>query len=138
MERIVAGALLLSSLACIVLSYLAGHPFRAYLIENSDLLYLPALFADVLSGGGRIADWYLTPAPYFFPDYPIYFGAYAAGWDTYSRIVLFSVAQTMLVFAAVWLLAKQVEAPAAFILAVTVTIALVWLALNAGEPFVLF
>src|SRR5258706_4977859 len=76
-QHLVALALLLLGMTDVVIFYLAGHPFRSYLIENSDLLYLPTLFSDLLSRGGRLSDWFLTPAPYFFPDYPIYFFAHA-------------------------------------------------------------
>lgn len=40
---------------------------------NSDFLYLPALYKDVLVNGNSFYDWKLTPAPYFFYDMPLYF-----------------------------------------------------------------
>jgi hypothetical protein len=125
------------SLANIVVFYLAGHPFRGYLIENSDLLYLPTMFSDLMARGGHISDWYLTPAPYFFPDYPAYFVAYILGSSTYGRIAMFSVVQTLVTFGAMWLLARRVSGSEAFPLAVTVTVGLLWFAVNAGEPFVI-
>jgi hypothetical protein len=136
-KRIIPSALLMAALANIIVLYRAGDPFRAYLIENADLLYLPTLFSDLIAKGGRIADWFLTPAPYFFPDYPTYLVAYLLGADTYSRIALFSIAQTMLTFFAIWLLARQVSRTDTLTHAVTVTIALIWLALRAGDPFVI-
>lgn len=136
-KRFIAFTLLLSSLVNIIVFYRAGHPFREYLVKNSDLLYLPTLFSDLLSKGGHISDWFLTPAPYFFPDYPVYLVAYILGSDTYSRIAIFSVAQTTLTFCAIWLLARQLSKSEAFIQAVTITIGLIWFALNAGEPFVI-
>ena len=39
--------------------------------SNADALYLNVLFEN-LSNGGRIVDWHLTPAPYFFPDYLVF------------------------------------------------------------------
>ncbi len=68
-EHIIAFVLLILSLDNIIVFYLGGHSFRGYLVENSDLLYLPTLFSDLISKRGRISDWFLTPAPYFFPDY---------------------------------------------------------------------
>ena len=136
-KRIIAFVLLCASLVNIIVFYLAGHSFRGYLIEDSDLLYLPTLFSDLISKGGSISDWFLTPAPYFFPDYPVYLIAYIVGSDTYSRIAMFSIAQTVLTFCAIWLLVRQVSKSDAFIQAVTITIGLIWLALNAGEPFVI-
>ncbi len=136
-KKLVASTLLFSSLVDIIVFYLGGHAFRGYLLENSDLLYLPTLFSDLMSRGGRISDWFLTPAPYFFPDYPVYFVAYVLGSGTYSRLVIFSVAQTLLTFGAIWLLARRVSTSQTLMAAVTITIALVWLALNVGEPFVI-
>lgn len=37
------------------------------LLFNADALYLPSLERDV-SAGGAVSRWFLTPAPYFFPD----------------------------------------------------------------------
>jgi hypothetical protein len=39
---------------------------------GSDDLYLPALYEDLARWSGRISDWRLTPAPYFFPDMLLY------------------------------------------------------------------
>lgn len=125
------------ALVDVVVLYVADHPFRTYLIENSDLLYLPALFSDVMSKGGHLSDWYLTPAPYFFPDYLTYFVAYISGSTTYARIVLFSIAQTIVTLGVLWFLARGVSRFNAFICAVATTLVFVWLALNAGEPFVI-
>ena len=136
-KPLIAFALLFLSLVNIVVFYFAGHSFRGYLVENSDLLYLPTLFSDLIVKGGRLSDWFLTPAPYFFPDYPIYLMAYILGPGTYSRIAMFSIAQTMLTCCAIWFLAKQVSQSQALTLAVTITIGLIWLAINAGEPFVI-
>lgn len=43
---------------------------------NTDYLYLPSLFQDVVIEGGDIQSWYLTPSPYFFPDMLLYFIIY--------------------------------------------------------------
>lgn len=137
MRRTVAIALLLASLAIVAVFYLAGHAFQVYLLENADLLYLPALFSDLGSHGGRLSDWFLTPAPYFFPDFPTYLVAYLLGPDTYSRIGIYSIAQALLTFCALWLLATRVSRTDALTHAVTIMIGLIWLALNVGEPFVI-
>ena len=129
--------LLLATAGNVIVCYLAGHPFRAYVIENSDLLYLPTLFSDVLSKGGHLSDWFLTPAPYFFPDYPLFLLAYVAGVGTYVQIAIFALVQTGATFCAMWLLTRRLSSSEAFVVAVTITIALVWLALRAGEPFVI-
>ena len=136
-KNAIAAAALAFCLIDLVAFYVGGHPFRAYLIENSDLLYLPALFSDVMSKGGHLSDWYLTPAPYFFPDYPTYFVAYIVGSTSYVQIVLFSIAQILLTVSVIWLLARGLSRSGAFVSAVTTTIVLIWLAINAGEPFVM-
>jgi hypothetical protein len=134
---VVTFVLLLVGLLDVAVSYLAGHSFEAYLIENSDLLYLPTLFSDLIEKGGRLSDWFLTPAPYFFPDYPLYFIAYVLGFGTYSRVVLFSVTQSIVLFCALWLLATRVSRSEGFVAAATIAVALLWLALHDGEPFVI-
>jgi hypothetical protein len=134
-KRLVAFGLLFLGIANIIVAYLAGHSFRGYILENADLLYLPTLFSDLMSKGGRISDWFLTPAPYFFPDYPLYFVAHVLGASTYARIVIFCVAQTLLTCFAIWLLAWQASRADPLTVAVTVTIALIWFALTLGEPF---
>jgi hypothetical protein len=40
---------------------------------GNDMLYLPALYKDIFVDGLPVSGWRLTPAPYFFPDMPIYF-----------------------------------------------------------------
>ena len=40
---------------------------------HSDMLYLPVLYQDWILDGGSITGWSFTPAPYFFPDLPVYF-----------------------------------------------------------------
>lgn len=66
------------------------------LLYNSDSLYIPSLFRDVLGGTGKFSDWILTPAPYFFPDYVMYAIAYAASPDIFYQILLFSILQITL------------------------------------------
>ncbi len=57
----VAGCFLLSVI-CMCFLYLAGGAFQN-LLFNSDALYLPVLFKDIIQNGGSISDWYPTPAP---------------------------------------------------------------------------
>ena len=136
--QLVAIALLAFALVDVLVLYFAGHDITAYLTENSDLLYLPTLFVDITSKGGRLADWYLTPAPYFFPDYVVYFIAHLLGPSIYTRIAIFAVAQALVTFAAIWFLARSVSKSSSAILdAALITVALLWLGVNAGEPFVI-
>ncbi|MCX7744026.1 MAG: hypothetical protein N2167_05615 [Flavobacteriales bacterium] len=42
------------------------------LVFNADYIYLPCLYKSLFEDGDSIQSWYLTPAPYFFPDFIIY------------------------------------------------------------------
>jgi len=128
--------LLALSLANIVAQYISGSSIQSHLF-NSDALYLPTLFADILSNNGQINEWFLTPAPYFFPDYPMFLLAYLAGPTPYSQIIAFALIQTALTFFAIWLIARVTTNVNSFITASTALVILIWLALSAGEPFAL-
>lgn len=132
----IALLLFIITLANILLHYLAGSPIQANLF-NADALYLPTLFSDLFSNGGSLKDWFLTPAPYFFPDYPIFLFAYLAWPTAYGQIIIFSLIQTLLTFLALRFLAQQVHSTAPLLIAATVSTLLVGLALKAGEPFAL-
>lgn len=128
-------ALLTMALAGLVIAYRAGHPLQAYLF-HSDSLYLPALFADLVGGGGRLADWYLTPAPYFFPDFPMYLIAYLVGQGPYQQILVFALLQVILVLAALYFVVRASAERHHLATASVMAIALVWLSVNAAEPYV--
>jgi hypothetical protein len=123
------------SLANIPGTYVAGSPLEKYLF-NSDALYLPVLFSDIFQNGGRIKDWFLTPAPYFFPDYLMFMIAYLIGATPYSQIISFSLIQIALTFFAIWFLAKATVNYNSFFTASTTLVVLIWLAFNAVEPFI--
>lgn len=127
-------ALLFMGLVNIVVSYLAGHSSQIY-IFNADQLYLPTLFNDLFSGHGHLADWFLTPAPYFFPDYPMFSLAYLLGPGTYSQVGLFAIIQTIATFAAIWHLCSKLLPSQGLLFSALATIGLIWLALMAGDPF---
>jgi len=126
----------LLAVACLVLLYLSGHELRVRLL-NADALYLPTLFDDLLRGGGRLSDWYLTPAPYFFPDFPMYLVAWWLAPDTYLQIAAFAVIQCALLFGAAFLLSRALGGGAALPCAACSLTLLAWLSLPALEPFAL-
>jgi hypothetical protein len=70
LEIVFSWLMVVLTIVMAVLAYHAGDHYMAQL-GNSDALYLPTLFKDVFQHGGSIQDWYLTPAPYFLPDYPL-------------------------------------------------------------------
>ncbi|HLF71053.1 MAG TPA: hypothetical protein VI759_02730, partial [Dehalococcoidia bacterium] len=93
--EVVAVGLLLVAVA---LAYLS-HSIDMEYFYNSDQLYLPALFRDLLSEGGSYAEWNLTPAPYFFPDWPIYFAGYVvSGGSTYYATLVYALLQLGLTY----------------------------------------
>ena len=126
----------LFAVACLVVAYLTGHELRAGMV-NADGLYLPTLFDDLLRHGGRFSTWYLTPVPYFFPDYPMFLAAYWLGPDAYLQIVIFSALQCVLLLSAIYLFARTLRIEAALPCAAFSLTLLAWLALSAREPFVL-
>lgn len=122
------------SLVNVAIQYLSDHSIQSQLF-NSDALYLPTLLSDIFSKGGRITDWFLTPAPYFFPDCLVFLFAYLVGSGSYSQIIAFALTQIALTFLLVWFLVKETTVGGHFFTASTILVALIWLALNSGEPF---
>ncbi len=65
----------------------------------SDLLYLPALYKDVVEQNGLFANWILTPAPYYFPDMPLYIISHFLTGNFYYAIALvFTLHSLLLVY----------------------------------------
>lgn len=121
-------------LASLVVSYRAGHAYQTY-VFNSDGLYLPTLFADLFGRGGQLRDWYLTPAPYLFPDALLYLVAYLGGDGMHRQILLFAMLQLTLAGVAIAFIARTVSRNNAVLAAVLSMLLLLWLALTSREPF---
>lgn len=135
--RVVASLILpLFAIGCMALSYLTGHELRDTLL-HADALYLPALFDDLLRRGGRLSDWYLTPAPYHFPDFLLYLPAWLLGPNGYLQIVIFAALQCVLLFCATYALARETGKHTALPCAALSLVVLLGLALSNREPFVL-
>jgi hypothetical protein len=126
----------LFAIACMAVLYLTGHGLRGNLL-HADALYLPTLFDDLLHQGGRLSDWYLTPAPYYFPDFPVYLLASLLGPSGYLQIIIFATLQCGLVLYATYVLARQFDTDAALPCAAFSLVVLIGLALSNQEPFVL-
>ena len=73
--------LLALGLGNIFANYISEPPAQNRLFD-SDALYLPTLFSDIFANNGQIKDWFLTPAPYFFPDFPMFFSVLLGRSDT--------------------------------------------------------
>jgi hypothetical protein len=111
------------------------------LLFNSDALYLPAVFHDIGSLGGKYSDWYLTPAPYFFPDWLMYacgygttklFGVSEIFWGVGLSLVLQTLLTGALIFA---LLAHILDKSAVYAVSMLVFVAFVYLAAKDAVPF---
>lgn len=136
-ENILAFIFLALSFVAIIIHYHSRSDIVNYFFL-SDSLYLPTLFEDIFANGGKINDWYLTPSPYFFPDYPAFFFAYLIGNSPQSQMIAFALIQASLVLVAVFLISKETtkKSSSNFTIATTILIILIWFALSAGEPFV--
>ena len=86
-----AWVLLAASFAVLVAALGTGQPSPDVLFQ-SDALYMPALYRDIVQHGGRWIDWRLPPAPYFFPDLALYFGWNAVLGD--FRLAIIALAGT--------------------------------------------
>jgi hypothetical protein len=70
-------------------------PDRGRIFYSSDVLYLPALYRDLLSGA-RLSDWGWPPAPYILPDMLLFFALNTIVPNFHIAIVLNAVAQLCL------------------------------------------
>jgi hypothetical protein len=103
---------------------------------NADALYLPALYHDVLVRGGQLNQWYLTPAPYFFPDWLLYFAARALAGDTYHALALLMAAQALALWGLMVLLVRRHAPMLQALAAATAAIAVVCFAASrAAYPY---
>lgn len=123
------------ALGALLLIFHAGHPLQAHLV-HSDALYLPVLFDDLLLRGGSMADWFLTPAPYFFPDMLLYWMAWTHDADVFRQTLAHAVLQSVLVMPMLYLIARRTLAAGAWLAAAALSILFIWLGINAGDPFV--
>lgn len=123
------------ALASMAVRFHASHA-NDDLFFNSDALYLPTLFADVLGSSGALDHWYLTPAPYFFPDYALFLIAYLLVPSPFLQISVFLLLQVSLTLVLLVWLARRMEVSAPWSTAVLIWLCLCWLAWSAGEPFI--
>lgn len=64
---------------------------------NSDSMYLPALFEDLFDRGYHLSSWYLTPAPYFFPDMLVFFIIKTCIKSVFYAFLVYAIFQTVLI-----------------------------------------
>ena len=130
-------ALWLLALVCVVLNFLGVNRLLvARWFADSDNLYLSDLFGNLFKGG-HLSDWFFTPAPYFFPDYPLYFVAYLLGGSVHSQLIICALLQLVLALAVIWFVAKQCRLEQPFFIAAPVMIFFLVLAFGVGSPYYL-
>jgi len=64
---------------------------------SSDAVYLPALYSDLFSRGYSFFSWYLTPAPYFFPDMLVFFIIQSVVHNVFKAFIVFAIFQNFLI-----------------------------------------
>lgn len=74
------------------------------LFFDPDLLYLPVLFQDLFYHGGHYLDWNLTPVPYFFPDWFIFFIAFCLTKNVYFQLLIVACINVLLMYLALRLI----------------------------------
>ncbi len=119
----------------VVVSSLGAGQLSPDLLFQSDALYLPALFRDVVQEGGRWVDWRLPPAPYWFPDLLLYFAWNAVLGDFRLAIVAQAATQVALLALGGQLVARAIDREAVAPQVAAVAGAAVLLALYAGGRF---
>lgn len=127
-------ALFALALTAIVIQYNGGHPIQKFLF-NSDGLYLPTLFADLFQHGGKLKDWYLTPAPYIFPDYFLYAIAYVSSDGAFKQLLVFGLLQLTVMTVIVGLIARACVRDHGVSVAILMGTGMAWLAMQLIEPY---
>ncbi|HEX5342865.1 MAG TPA: hypothetical protein VFX55_10250, partial [Duganella sp.] len=103
---------------------------------NSDAMYLPALYHDVVVRGNPFSQWYLTPAPYFFPDWPLYFAARTLTGTTYHALAALMAVQALALWALSALIVRRyTSTPRALAAATAATAVVCFAASRAIYPF---
>lgn len=100
-SSLATGVLLTTAIVCHAAMFFS-HKYNAFqngtqnLFFNSDALQIPALFEDVVTQGHSFRDWYLSPAPFFFPDWAVYATAHLVGRTMQRAVCLVGVLQLLL------------------------------------------
>jgi hypothetical protein len=121
-------------IGCAVTQFLAAGDIRALMIDT-DALNIPNVVDNVMAHSGSLSRWYLSPAPYLFPDALIHAIIHPLTSSTYVRLAVFAAIQIALLFALVWWLAVRTLRQRPLAIAVAITGNLVFTALLRGGPF---
>ena len=121
-------------IGCAVTQFLAAGDIRALMLDT-DALNIPTVVDNVLAHGGSLSHWYLSPAPYLFPDALVHAVIQPFTSDTYARLAVFAAVQIAALFAMLWWLAVRTLRQRPLAIAVAITGNLVFTALLRGGPF---
>jgi len=102
---------------------------------DTDALNIPTVVDNVIAHHGSVSHWYLSPAPYLFPDALIHAVIHPFTSNTYARLAVFAAAQIAVLFALVWWLAVRTLRQRPLAIAVAITGSLVFVALLRGGPY---
>lgn len=102
---------------------------------DTDALNIPTVVDNVMAHGGSLSHWYLSPAPYLFPDALVHAVIQPFASDTYARLAVFATVQIAALFALLWWLAVRTLRQRPLAIAVAITGNLVFVALMRGGPF---
>lgn len=106
-------------------------------VLNFDTLYPAAVYEDLFVDGFSWDGWRFPAAPFWFPDFAIYFGARAITGAASSAVILYGVLQYALLVAAFLFLlrAARGRAPGPVGIAAALASAAAFVALNSLELF---
>ena len=102
---------------------------------NSDALNIPTVVDNLMSHHGTLSHWYLSPAPYLFPDAPMHVIIHPFTSNMHVRLAIFAAAQIALLFVVVWRLAVRTLRNYPIAIAVTITGSLIWMSVLRGGPY---
>ena len=121
-------------IGCAVTQFLAAGDIRALMLDT-DALNIPTVVDNVLAHGGSLSHWYLSPAPYLFPDALVHAVIQPLTSGTYARLAVFAAVQIAALFVMLWWLAVRTLRQHPLAIAVAITGNLVFTALLRGGPF---
>lgn len=121
-------------IGCAVLHFLAAGNVQALML-NADALNIPTVIDNLLSHQGSLSHWYLSPAPYLFPDALVHAAIHPMTESMYARLAIFVAVQIAALFLVIWKLASRTCRNHPLAIAVAITGQLTWMALLRGSPY---
>src|SRR5580700_5871876 len=97
--KLFSGLAFVLLLNLIFLYYSIGD--NLWIFYNSDSLYLPYLYQDLIMCYGKLSEWIFSPTPYFFPDMLLYFILATITQHLRLAILLYAIVQFILYY---WLI----------------------------------